>query len=224
MSRSDRPWILLGAGGHAKVVLALAHALGMRVIGICDPGLASAGETSWRGIPVLGDDRALARHDPRDVALLNGIGQVPGGAARRRAHEQLSTDGFEFPALVHPGALVDGTATLSEGVQVMAGAIVQADVSIGKGTIVNTGARVDHDCRIGRHVHIAPGAVLCGGVVVGYNAFLGAGCIVLPQVDIGPRALVAAGAVLARALDEGAAFLPHRARADAAARAEDEKP
>ena len=215
MNRIERSWILLGAGGHAKVVLGLAHALGLRVIGVCDPGLASAGETSWRGVPVLGDDRALARHDPREVALLNGIGHVPGGAARRQVHEQSVTAGFEFPTLVHPGALVDDTATLADGVQIMAGAIVQADASIGTGTIVNTGARVDHDCRIGQHVHIAPGAVLCGGVDVGDNAFLGAACTVLQQVDVGAQALVAAGAVLARALGEGAAFLPHRGGAPA---------
>jgi sugar O-acyltransferase (sialic acid O-acetyltransferase NeuD family) len=218
MSRIDRPWILLGSGGHAKVVLGLAHVLGLRVIGVCDPGLASAGQASWRGIAVLGDDRALAHQDPRDVALLNGIGQVPGGAARQRIHEQLTTDGFEFPALVHPGAAVDDTAILSQGVQVMAGAVVQADVSIGAGTIINTGARVDHDCRIGQHVHIAPGAVLCGEVVVGDGAFLGAACVVLQQIDIGPRSLVAAGAVLARDLHEGAAFLPHRARVGAPSR------
>jgi sugar O-acyltransferase (sialic acid O-acetyltransferase NeuD family) len=223
MSRIDRSWILLGAGGHAKVVLGLARALGLRVIGVCDPGLASAGDTSWRGIPVIGDDSALAKHDTHEVALLNGIGQVPGSATRKRIHQQLSTAGFEFPALVHPGAMVDGTATLAEGVQVMAGAVVQADASIGTGTIVNTGARVDHDCRIGQHVHIAPGAVLCGGVVVGDDAFLGAACTILPQIDIGPQALVAAGAVLARTLDECAAFLPHRIRWGAIARPREKK-
>jgi sugar O-acyltransferase (sialic acid O-acetyltransferase NeuD family) len=210
MSRIDRSCILLGAGGHAKVVLGLAHALGLRVIGVCDPGLASAGDASWRGIPVLGDDRALAHHDPRNVALLNGIGQVAGSASRQRIHEQLSADGFEFPALVHPGAMVDGTATISQGVQVMAGAVVQADVSIGTGTIINTGARVDHDCRIGQHVHIAPGAVLCGGVDVGDFAFLAAACTVLPQVRIGESAIVAAGAVLAKSLGAGSAHRPHR--------------
>jgi UDP-perosamine 4-acetyltransferase len=214
MSHVERPWILLGAGGHAKVVLGLAHALSLRVIGVCDPSLASAGDTSWRGIPVLGDDRALALQDPRGVALLNGIGHVPGGTARQRIHDKLSADGFEFPALVHPGAVVDGTATLSEGVQVMAGAVVQADVSIGAGTIVNTGARVDHDCRIGRHVHIAPGAVLCGGVDVGDLAFLAASCTVLPLVRVGGSAIVAAGAVLAKSLGAGGAHRPHRRSQD----------
>ena len=223
MSR-DRAWILLGAGGHAKVVLGLARALGLRVVGVCDPGLASTGEVSWRGIPVLGGDDAVASYDPRDVALLNGIGQLPGGVARRRVHERFSTDGFEFPVLVHPRATVDETAALAAGVQVMAGAIVQADASIGEGTIVNSGASVDHDCRIGRHVHIAPGAVLCGGVVVGDDAFLGAACTVLPQVGIGRAALVAAGAVLARSLDEGSAFLPHRVIAGVVARDGEQAP
>lgn len=205
------PLVLIGAGGHAKVVLALARALGREVVGVCDPALARAGTTRWRGVPVLGDDAALAAWSPTQVELANGIGQLPQGApVRQRVHEQFTQQGFVFPALVHPAACVDPSATLEAGAQVMAGAVLQADVSVGTSTIINTGARIDHDCRIGRHAHIAPGAVLCGGVQVGERVFLAASCTVLPLVKVGDGALVAAGAVLARSIEAGGTHLPHR--------------
>ncbi|MGN6830474.1 acetyltransferase [Paucibacter sp. M5-1] len=204
------PLVLIGAGGHAKVVLSLARALGRDVVGVCDPALAREGATTWRGIRVLGDDEALSAFDVKRVGLLNGIGQVPHGTVRQAIHDQWTSKGFLFVALAHPRAVVDPTARLGHGAQVMAGVIVQADVTIGASTIVNTGAHIDHDCRIGDHVHVAPGAVLCGGVDVGAGSFLGAGCVVLQQVTVGASAIVSAGTVLARALAAGSLHAPHR--------------
>jgi sugar O-acyltransferase (sialic acid O-acetyltransferase NeuD family) len=204
------PLVLIGAGGHAKVVLALARALGREVVGVCDPVLAREGASKWRDVPVLGDDDALASLSPQDIELANGIGQLPRGPhIRKRLHELHTGRGFRFPALIHPSAIVDPSVAVEAGAQIMAGAVLQADVVVGESSIVNTGAQLDHDCVIGRHAHIAPGVVLCGGVTVRNLAFLGAACIVLPQLVIGERCMIAAGAVLARSLNEGESFRPH---------------
>lgn len=42
--------VMLGAGGHAKVLLSLLQAIGVDVLGICDPVLAAQSVTIWRGI------------------------------------------------------------------------------------------------------------------------------------------------------------------------------
>lgn len=204
------PLVLLGAGGHAKVVLSLARAAGLALHGVCDPLLARQGVAQWRGLPVLGGDEALDALAPSAVALALGIGQLVQGTLRRDVYERLARRGFRFPALVHPHAWVDPSAVLADGVQVMAGAVVQADCRVGENTIVNTRASLDHDCRIGAHVHVAPGACLCGTVRVGDGAFVGAGATVLPNLTLGEHAVVAAGATLARALPPGAHHLPHR--------------
>jgi len=203
---APRALVLLGAGGHAKVVLALARAAGWTVAGVCDPALAAEREARWRDVPVLGGDEALADLDPRTTALANGIGQTRAGAdgARGRVYAALAARGFRFPALVHPAAAVDPTAALDDGAQVMAGAVVQADCRIGRNSVVNTRASVDHDGEIGADVHVAPGATLCGAVRVGDGAFIGAGATVVPGVRIGARAFVAAGSLLARDLDADA--------------------
>ena len=41
-----RAFVLLGAGGHARVLLALIRAAGYAVLGICDPHLSAEGASS----------------------------------------------------------------------------------------------------------------------------------------------------------------------------------
>jgi UDP-perosamine 4-acetyltransferase len=197
-----RPAILLGAGGHARVVRAMADALGWRILGLCDPALPPGSE--WFGLPVLGDDGALNGHDPAQVVLLNGIGHMPKGDLRQRLQAEMSARGFTFPTLVHPAAWIAPDARLGAGVQIMAGAVVQPGCTIGVGTIVNTRAGIDHDTTLGSGVHIAPGATLCGGLSVEDGAFIGAGATVIQGCRIGAGALVAAGACVIADLRPGA--------------------
>lgn len=194
------PLVILGAGGHAKVLLSLAQASGLNVFGVCDPELAQQGCDQWRGVRALGGDEALDAMDPASVGLINGIGQLVGSTGRRKVFERLKAKGFRFPALVHPAAWVDASASLEEGVQVMAGAVIQADVKIGSNSIINTGASLDHDCYLGAHVHVAPGATLCGNVQVKDRAFIASGATVIQGLTVGEDAVVGAGAVLVRDL------------------------
>lgn len=206
---ADLPLVILGAGGHAKVVHAIAVLTGRTLLGVCDPLLAAQGVTQWRGVPVLGGDAALAQLNAQQVGLVNGIGQLPGKSLREQLYLTQRQAGFRFPALVHPSAWVDVSVRLADGVQVMAGAMVQPDCVIGRNTVINTGASVDHDCIVGEHVHIAPGVTLCGNVVVDAGAFVGAGATVLPGVRIGAGALVGAGTCLRRPLTAHATHMGH---------------
>ena len=108
---------------------------------------------------------------------------------------------------VHPGALVDPSATIGPGTVVFAGAVVQADAVVGEHAIVNTGAVVEHDCVVGDFAHVAPGVVLAGGVRVGEGTLLGVGTSVIPGVRVGSWSTVGAGSVVVRDLpDDVVAF------------------
>lgn len=212
MSESLIPLILIGAGGHAKVLLSLMLDLGRPILGVCDPALLRSGIETWRDIRVLGDDSALDSFDPVSVKLVNGIGYVPGSSTRHTLHQMLIRRGFKFAILVHERAWVDSSCLIGEGSQIMAGAVLQADASVGVSCIVNTGATVDHDCVIEDHVHIAPGATLCGGVRIGSGAFIGAGATLIQGVRVGAGAVVGAGTVVLKNISEKELFLGHQSR------------
>lgn len=200
MSAAARPLVLLGAGGHARVLVALARTAGLQVLGVCDPVLAANAITRWENLDVLGDDGALDWMPPPRIGLLLGVGQMAEGNLRARLYDSWRAKGYDFPALVHPAAWVAPGVVLSDGVQVMAGAVIQPGCEIGENSIINTRAGLDHDCRIGRNVHIAPGATLCGTVTVEDGAFIGAGATVIQGLRIGTSAVVGAGVTLMRDL------------------------
>ena len=205
------PVIVVGAGGHAKVVLAALEEAGFEVQGMIDADATRIGRRVL-GVPVLGDDGILAGYTGDTIGLVNGIGSTGRADTRIAVFERFHDLGFVFVTIVHPRAFVAADVEIAEGAQVMAGAIIQPGCRIGENAIVNTGARIDHDCIIGAHAHIAPGAVLCGGVTVGRGAHVGAGSTVIQNIEIGPRGLVGAGAVVVAAVGTGSTVVGVPAR------------
>ena len=194
------PIIIVGAGGHAKVVADALLAAGETVIGLTDRDPARHGRTVC-GLPVLGDDRVLESRERSSALLANGIGSVgtaPGIAARRQVQERFSAMGWRFTMVRHPAAVISRFATLADGVQVLAAAVVQAGAAIGEGSIVNTAAVVEHDVNLGAWVHVAPGAVVCGDVSIGAESHVGAAAVVRQGLRLGERTLVGSGAVVVR--------------------------
>jgi len=196
LNLQSKPWVLLGAGGHASVVLALLRELQCEVLGVSDPKLMSQSVSEWQGLPVFDDARVLANHSSSTVFLANGVGFVQTPDPRQGVFNTYAEVGYVFPALVHPFSWVAPDVLLEEGVQIMAGAVVQPGTQLGANTLVNTGARIDHGCQIGPHSHVACGAVLCGNVQLGSHTFIGAGAVVIQGVSLGDHCTVGAGAVV----------------------------
>ena len=197
------PLIVVGAGGHARVLLDALALCGAKVIGLVDAD-ASLRNRDVMGIPILGDDEVLRRHAPGSVELVNAIGSVGSMRLRKSVYEKLRGAGHVFASVFHPRATVSPHASFAAGAQIMAGAVVQPGARLGEDTIVNTGATVDHDCVVGAHVHVAPGVTLSGNVSIGAETHVGAGATVIQGVRIGARCTVGAGAVVLHDVRDGA--------------------
>lgn len=196
----DLTIILIGGGGHARVVLSALGASDR--IGLLDPALAVRSRVGEA--VVLGGDEVLAtRPEPAHVAIGDN-------ARRREVVTRLGPRAWQ--AVVSPHALVIGAGDIGEGAFVGARAVLQPGVQIGRHVIVNTGAILEHDCLVGDFVHIAPGAVVCGGVRIGDDAFIGAASVIVPGVTVGKRATVGAGAVVIRDVPDGVTVVGNPAR------------
>lgn len=202
------PVVLIGAGGHAKVVLEAIRAAGLYApAGFTDIDPACR---DLLGLARLGGDEALPRL--RADGIAHAIVALGGNALRRRVAEMVRGLGFTLVNAISPAAAVSPSARLGQGIAVMAGAVVNADSDIADLVIVNTRAAVDHDCRIGRAAHLAPGCTLAGGVTVGAEALVGTGAAVIPGVTIGDGAVIGAGAAVVRNIPAGATALGVPAR------------
>lgn len=198
--------VLIGAGGHAKVVVSTCRAAGYEVTALYDDNPAAWGTGLW-GIPVVGGLDRLANGHPHPAVIAIGNNN-----ARRAIAERLSH--LQWLSIVHPEAYVDPTATLGHGTVVFAGAVIQPDAVIGDHVIVNTAASIDHDCQVGDFAHLAPGVHLAGTVRIGEGAFLGIGAVVIPGRSVGRWTTVGAGAAVVRDLPDGvtAVGVPARPR------------
>lgn len=196
------PVLVLGGGGHAKVLIDALLSVSMVISGIIDPDPLLAG-TSVLGVPVLGGDTTVKEFPAGEVLLVNGLGSVGPPLRRKQLFEQFKEQGYHFATVIHPSAIIAPDVELGEGVQLMAGTIVQPGCRIGINTIINTKASVDHDCVVGDHAHIAPGVTLSGGVLVGNASHIGTSATVIQSIKIGESSIVGAGAVVVKDITAG---------------------
>jgi methionyl-tRNA formyltransferase len=194
---AEKPVIVIGAGGHAKVVIEALRQLGRKIIGLTEsPDYLE--DTGPFGVRIIGDDSSLSEYAPDTVRLVNGIGSLPGSNTRWDAFVHFSGKGHRFASVYHPESYIAEDTILGEGCQVMARAVIQPGTRIGRQSIINTSSSIDHDCLLGDNVHVAPGATLCGSVVVGDNVYIGAGATIIQSLSIGENAVVGAGAVVVK--------------------------
>ncbi len=187
--------VLLGVGGHARVVLdALRQSGETRSIAALDADTTRHGSTFF-DVPVIGGDdllEQLARQGARYFVI--GFAGTKNHAPRKRVYDHACSLGLEPLSVRHPSAIISSSSHIGLGCQIMAGAIINASAELGENVIVNTAGVVEHDCRVGNHVHIASGACLCGGVRVADLAHVGAGSTILQGISIGYASVVGLGA------------------------------
>jgi len=200
--------VIIGAGGHGKVVLDIAQCLN-RYEKYCFVDDAVHG--SIDGAEVIGTMRDLLADD----ALLDScevVVAVGNADTRERIVHQLPK--VHFATLVHPTAVVAKTAVLQSGTVVMANAVINADAVIGQHCIINTGAIVEHDDRIGDYCHISVGARLAGTVQIGDHSWIGIAAVVSNNISICSHCLIGAGAVVVKDITETGTYVGVPARKD----------
>lgn len=181
--------VILGAGGHAKVVIATLQAVGYRISALLDDDITKVGREIMH-VPIAGS-----------IARIEGYGfckaLIAIGDNEKRKKIAKTYDKYcDWITVTHPMAAVHESVKIDKGTIIFAGAVIQPDTKIGNHVIINTGATVDHDCSIGNYVHLAPGVHLSGNVTVGDGAFLGIGTVVIPGKTVGEMAIVGAGSVV----------------------------
>ena len=199
----DRRLIVYGGGGHGKAVIEAVRAMGTHeIVGSVDDGLPGGAQVL--GVPVLGGVEVLAGLLGQGIRLAaNAVGGIGDARSRVRVFQRLVESGFGCPAVIHPTAFVEASASLSPGVQVMPHAYVGSEAEVGFGVIVNTSAVVSHDCRLAAYANVSPGALLAGGVQVGESALIGMGATVNLGVIIGDGARVGNSAVVKKDVPAG---------------------
>lgn len=192
----DKPVVILGAGGHARVLISLLQLIGRPILAALDDN-KDKHTHQLDGVTITGSLDDIDQFDPQSVCLVNAIGSAGPPTARAQVFDRFARkQGYNFATLIHPSAVIAPNVTIHEGAQVMASATIQPGVVLENNCLINTRAIIDHDTHIGAHTHVAPGVTICGGSIIKANCHIGAGATVIQRINIGEGSVVGAGATV----------------------------
>ncbi|MCE0558562.1 acetyltransferase [Motilimonas sp. E26] len=210
-SNSLKPLIIIGAGGHASVLVDILRTQNREILAVVSPDQI-INRKVFAGIKHLKNDDGILAYSPEDVLLVNGIGMMPKTNIKRRVSERFLSLGYHFEKVISDSANVSSYASVGEGVQILQGSLIQAGAIIGSHSIINSGVIIEHDTSIGRYNHIAPRAVVCGQSLTKEDVFVGAGATIIQNIVIEEQAIVGAGVIVTSNIPVNSVCYPSRTK------------
>lgn len=201
-----RQALILGTGGHCRVLLSLLAARGEHeMLGIVDLGEFRVGEFIM-GVPVIGKITCLEAF--RKLQNLHVFLAIGDNTLRQSWWQTASDLGFALPSLVSPQAIIDPHAQLGRSNVVCANAFIGPEAVLGDNNLINTAAIVEHEVRIGSHCHLAPSSTVCGRSQIGDACVVGVGATVIDYVEVAARITIGAGAtVIGSIIEPGGIYI-----------------
>lgn len=195
-----RKVIIVGAGGHAKVVMEAIDPDKYLIVGILDKDTSKLHE-KINGVEIIGGDMEADQFYNQGVTCaVIAIGHIGNSTVRNDLFYRFKSIGYDMINVIHKTAIVSDNIELGQGNMVLAGAIINSGAVIMDNTIINTGVIVEHDAVIQNGVHLAPRTVIAGGTKIGENSFVGLGSVVIQGLKIGKNCIIGAGSTVIKDL------------------------
>src|SRR3990167_2968395 len=137
---------IIGAGGHAKVLIDALHASNIPIKGVLEKNAELFGKKILNEL--IASEEILSEYSPEEVLLVNAVGSTNCLQLRRDIFNHYKKSGYAFLSVIHPKAYVAEDVQYAEGCQIMAGCVIQPGCRMGMNVILNTQASIDHDCDI----------------------------------------------------------------------------
>lgn len=182
--------IILGAGGHAKVIADIIEKNGDNVVGFLDDNEDNQNKIIYKDKKVIGKIKDALFCESTEFIIAIGS-----NAIRKKIAEQYNLNWY---TAIHPSAIVANEVTIGIGTVVTANAVINPGTKIGQHCIINTSSSVDHDNVIEDFVHISPGATLAGTVTIKELTWICAGATVINNITIEKNNVIGAGAVVVK--------------------------
>lgn len=200
--------VIIGAGGHAKVIADIIQKSGDIVYGFLDDNFEKGTIIlNNENLKVIGDlnSRFTLPITKPDLELEFVI--AIGDNYKRKEIAETKIPNIKYYTAIHPSAIIGSDTEIAEGSVVMANSIINPSTKIGKHCIINTGAIIEHDNTIENYVHISPNATLCGTVKVGECTHIGAGAIIKNNTNITYNCIIGAGATVVNDINEKGTYI-----------------
>ena len=185
--------IVIGAGGHAAVIIDIIEAMiqqgdNIRIVGILDD---RNDITKFIGYEILNKISYAESYNYDNTEFVIAIGD---NKIRKNIANKFNKLKYFTP--IHPTAIIGNNVNIKSGTVVMPRVVINSNTYIGNHSIINSGAIIEHDNVISSFVHISPGATLCGGISVGEGTHIGANTTIIQTRKVGSNTIVGAGSTV----------------------------
>ena len=190
--------LLLGAGGHSRVVLSILAEVGTHSIaGVIDINKAHSDMRNSceliMGVPVFALDALTQFMGSKDLDIFLAIGDC---SLRSLWWKKMLDMEFSMPNLLSPKAIVHPSVILGSANVICSGVFIGPEATLGNNNLINTGSILEHESSVGNHCHIAPRSLIAGRSNIADNCFVGAGSVIIDGISISEFTTVGAGAIV----------------------------
>ena len=189
--------IIIGAGGHGKVIADNALKNGYKNICFVDDNVTG----DVIGFTVVGTCSDIEHLNDGNTDFIIGIGN---NAIRKTIAERYNVN---WVSIVHPTAQIAFNAKIGKGTVVMANAVVNVAATIGNHCIINTSSIVEHDNIIADYVHISPNVALGGTVCIETQTHVGISATISNNVGVCANCIIGAGALVVKDIKESGTYI-----------------
>ncbi len=189
--------VIIGAGGHGKVISDIASKIGYTNIAFADDNA----DGFCLNYPIICKSSNIEMQNDGNTDFVIAVGD---NAIRKRIAEEHNVN---WVTLIHPSAQIGADVKIGVGTVVMAGAVVNSCATIGEHCIINSSAVIEHENVIEDYVHISPRVALGGAVHVGKGTHIGIGASVKNNLEICENCTIGAGAVVVKNIREPAIYI-----------------
>lgn len=189
--------IIIGGGGHAKVVIDAALKCGHNILGFLDDNINITEILGYRRLGGISDCTSFSNKAQFVIAIGNN-------KLRREIFEKYN---LSYATIIHPSTVIGNDVVIGDGTVIMAGAVINASARVGKHSIINTSCVVEHDVVIGDFTMLAPHSTVCGFSKIGSNCWLGAGATVNNVLTICDDVTIGSGSVAISDIKEASTYI-----------------
>ncbi len=167
--------LIIGCGGHSKVITEIAETLNYKDINYLE---LNNNKKEYLGFKVLSNIKENYTGE-----FIVAIGD---NFERERVYLNfLMENKFSKPCiLIHPKSVISKRASVGSGTVIMANSTVNSHAKIGKGVIINSSSILEHDCVMDDFSSLSPGSKIGGSVSIGKRTAIGIGACVNNGIKI----------------------------------------
>lgn len=193
-------YIIVGAGGHAKVIIDILRQNNINNIRLLDDYKTG----NLLGCEIIGKISEAYKYNECQFVVALGD--------NKNRENFVKSNRLKYGKAIHPTAVIAENVIIEEGTVICANATINSSANIGRHVIINTAAIVEHDCIVGNFVHISPGARIGGTVQIGERCWIGIGATIINNIKISDNILLGAGAVCIEDLERSGKYVGIPAR------------